>query len=174
MTLTYRAFFALHNTVVPLVVGGISTAFMLVLAYIFVVVYKFQIESLALAFSIANILQLTILFVILDRKLGGFEKGTFVLTMTKFFFSTVFTGIALYIPIKLLDQLVFDTTRTIKLIILTGISTAAGLFLYLFLTWLFNVHEARTYILMIKKLGNWRDILKKSDEVIGGTQSNID
>ena len=30
------------------------------------------------------------------------------------------TGAALYIPLKLLDQLVFDTTRTFGLMLLTG------------------------------------------------------
>jgi putative peptidoglycan lipid II flippase len=172
MALIYRAFYALHNTVIPLVVGSISTILMICISYLFINVYKFQIESLAFAFSISNIFQLLVLFILLDRKLGGFQKGKLLLTMTKFFFSTIFTGIALYIPIKLLDQLVFDTTRTINLIILTGISTAAGLTLYLFLTWLFSVKEAETYIYMLKRLGNWRDILTKSDSVIEGSDFN--
>ncbi len=172
MALLYRAFYALHNTFIPLVVGGFSTGFMIILSYIFINIYQLEIESLAFAFSLANILQLFILFILLDRKLGGFEKFPIILTMIKFFFSTIFTGIALYIPIKLLDQLVFDTTRTINLIILTGISTAAGLSIYLFLTWLFNVKEATTYILMVKRLGRWREILYKTNEPIDGTDFN--
>ncbi|MBI3092794.1 MAG: hypothetical protein HYZ02_01000, partial [Candidatus Levybacteria bacterium] len=69
-----------------------------------------------------------------------------------------------------LDQLVFDTTRTVNLILLTGISSFAGLSLYLFLTWLFDVKEAKTFILMFKKIGDWREILGKSEEVIDGTR----
>ena len=172
VTLTLKAYYALHNTLLPFLVGATTTLLMIVVSYLFIVVYHFPLESLGLTFSFANILQLIILFILLDRKVGGFDKKTLILHSIKFFFSTIFTGIALYIPIKLLDQLVFDTTRTINLIILTGISSFAGLSLYLFLTWLFDVQEAKTYILMIKKLGNWRDILGRSDEVIEGTPFN--
>jgi hypothetical protein len=77
--------------------------------------------------------------------------------------------VALYIPIKLLDQLVFDTTKTINLLLLTGISSIAGLSLYVFLTWVFNVKEATTFLLLFKRVGNWREILGSSDEVIDST-----
>lgn len=167
--LLYRAFFALHNTIIPLAVGAVSTLFLIVLSYMFVVVYHLDLRSIALAFSIASILQTVVLFILLGRRIGGFEKYPLLLSLTKFFFATLFMGFALYIPIKLLDQLVFDTTRTVNLIILTGISTLAGLVLYLFLTWLFNVREAYTYIAMLQKLGNWREVLDKNDEVIDPT-----
>jgi hypothetical protein len=67
---------------------------------------------------------------------------------------------------------VFDTTKTINLILLTGISSSAGLLLYLFLTWLFDVKEATMFILLFKKIGDWRQILTKSEETIDGTMVN--
>ena len=102
----------------------------------------------------------------------GFDKKELFLGMGKIFAASFFTGIALYIPIKLLDQLVFDTTHTINLLILTGISSLAGLLLYLFLTWFFDVKEAKTFVLLFRKLGNWKDILKESDEPIEHTRFN--
>lgn len=167
--LLYRAFFALHNTVIPLAVGAISTLLLIINAYVFIVVYHMDLQSIALAYSISSILQVVVLFILLDRKTGGFDKKALLLSFTKFFFATLFMGFALYIPIKLLDQLVFDTTRTINLIVLTGISGLAGLVLYLFLTWLFNVHEAMTYVKMIRRLGNWKEILGESEEIIETT-----
>lgn len=172
VNLVYRAFYALHNTKTPLIVGAISTTIIIISSYMLVVVYKFGLESVALAFTIGSIIQLLLLLFLLDKRIGGFDRHAVMISMTKFFFTTLLTGFALYIPIKLLDQLVFDTTRTVNLIILTGISSLIGLFLYLFLTWLFNVHEAVTYILMFKKLGNWQEILGKSDEVIEGNRIN--
>ena len=53
---------------------------------------------------------------------------------------------------------------------LTGISALAGISLYLFLTWFLNVKEANTYILMFKRLGNWKDILKRSDEIMDASR----
>jgi len=59
----------------------------------------------------------------------------------KIVLSGLVTGFFLYIPIKLLDQLVFDTTRSINLLILTGISTTLGMSVYLFLAWFLDVPQ---------------------------------
>lgn len=170
--LVSRGFYALHDTKLPLVIGALSTLVMIILGALFIFVYHFGVESIALAFSIASILNFLLLFITLDRKVGGFDKITLTKTVTKILISTLFTAFALYIPIKLLDQLIFDTTKTINLLFLTGISSLAGLSLYLFLTWLFNVKEATMFILLFKKIGDWKQILRRSDETIDGTRFN--
>lgn len=167
ITLVLRAFYALHDTKIPLIVGALSTGLLIILAYVFIVVMDWGVQSLGIAFSISSIIQLIVLFRLLEKKVGGFKKAQLFVSWTKFFISSFLTAFALYIPIKLLDQLVFDTTRTINLIILTGISSLLGLLLYLFLTWFFDVKEAKAYVLMFKKIGNWKDILKKSQELLG-------
>jgi putative peptidoglycan lipid II flippase len=167
IVLFYRGFYALHNSVIPFVISAISTVLLIIFSFIFVVSYNLGIESIAVAFSLARFFELLVLFYFLDKKTGGFNKKEILISLTKYFVATVSTAFALYIPIKLLDQLVFDTTRTVNLIILTGISSFAGLVLYLFLTWLLDINEARAYILMCKKLGNWREIMRKIEELIG-------
>ncbi len=168
--LVSRGFYALHDTKTPLIVGVTTTLLMLLLGYLFVVHYKFGVESIAIAYSIAGIVNLFVLLLSLNRRLGGFQRMTFLLPIGKIFLATFFTGFALYVPLKLLDQLVFDTTLTVNLLILTGISSLAGFCLYVFLTWLFNVKEAMTFILLFKKIGNWREILGTSEEVIEGNR----
>ena len=172
IVLLYRAFYALHNSFIPLVVSFASTAMLIILGYYFVMVQKMSIESIALAFTLANILQLMILIIVLNRKVGGFTKTLLIFPSLKIFLASFLTGISLYIPIKLLDQLVFDTTRTINLIFLTGISSFIGLSFYLFLTWLLDVKEATNFIFLFKKLGNWREILKSRDEIIDSERPN--
>jgi len=169
IVLFYRAFYALHDSFVPLFISTASTVVLIALAYYFVVLQRMNIESIAFAFTLANILQLLILIVILDRRIGGFSRSLLFLPGIKIFLATFLMGISLYIPIKLLDQLVFDTTHTINLIFLAGISSLIGLSFYLFLTWLFNVKEAGAFLLIFKKIGNWREILGKSDEAIDGS-----
>ena len=171
ITLVLRAFYALHDTKIPLIIGGISTAILISLAYFFIVILHMGVQSLGLAFSIASLFQLASLFLALEKRVGGFKKSELIPSWAKFFVSSFLTAFALYIPIKLLDQLVFDTTRTINLIILTGISSFFGLALYLFLTWFFDVKEAQAYVLMFTKVGNWREILKKSQELLGAGKS---
>ncbi|MDO8659741.1 MAG: lipid II flippase MurJ [Candidatus Parcubacteria bacterium] len=172
IVLLYRAFYALQNSFVPLIGSAISTLFLIFLGYYFVIVQKMTIESVAFAFTLANFLQLIMLIVLLHKKVGGLPGSLLFFSPVKIFVATFFTGIALYIPIKLLDQLVFDTTRTINLVFLTGISSLIGLSLYLFLTWLFNVKEAQTFLLIFKKIGNWKEILNKRDEVIDVNRIN--
>ena len=168
ITLVYRAFYALHDTKTPLVTGVLSTLFMLTLGYIFIVPMGMGIASIAIAYSIAGILQLIFLMYLLNRKTGGFHLPMLLLSWLKIGASSFFTAFALYIPIKLLDKLVFDTTHTLNLLFLTGISSLAGLALYLFLTWFFDVNEAKMYILAIQKMGNRKEILEKIEEIIGG------
>lgn len=167
-----RGFYALHDTKTPLIIGTVTTFFMIALGSLFILYYKMSISSIAIAFTLGSILNLIISFICLDRKTGGFQKASLLLVVTKIFLATFFTGIALYVPIKLLDQLVFDTTKTINLLFLTGISSIIGFGLYIFLTWLFAVKEASIFITLFKKMGNWREILGKSEEVIDRTRLN--
>ncbi len=188
--LVSRAYYALHDTKTPLIVGTISTVMMLILSALSIVIYRsglhqgvipygffngfwrgefivdFGTGGIAAAYTITSIFQFVILFVILGKKTNGFNISALFSPLLKIFVATLFTAFTLYVPIKLLDRLVFDTTKTINLLILTGISSFAGLSLYIFLTWLFNVKEAKTFLLMFKKLGNWREILGKTEETI--------
>ena len=170
--LLLKGFYALHDTKTPLIISSLATAFLIICSYVFIFVNHWGVASLAIAFSIQGVLQLIILFLLLERKLGRFDKWPLLVSWSKIMVSSIFTAFALYIPIKLLDQLVFDTTRTINLIFLTGISSLIGLSIYLFLTWFFDVKEAKTYLLAIRKIGNWRDILGKSNEVLEGGRIN--
>jgi putative peptidoglycan lipid II flippase len=167
IALVYRAFYALHDTKTPLITGALSTIFMLILGYVFIVVMGLGVSSVAVAYSIAGITQLFFLLVLLHRKTGRFHLPSLLVSWIKIGASSFFTAFALYIPIKLLDQLVFDTTRTINLLILTGISSLAGLSIYLFLTWFFDVKEAGVYVLSLRKIGNWKEVTGKIEELIG-------
>src|SRR5581483_7378963 len=99
--------YALHNTKIPLIVGGISTAVLIGLSYISIAGFHMGVESLGLAYSIASILQLMILFLLLEKRVGGFGKRILFASWSKFFISSFLTAFALYLPLKLLDQTVF-------------------------------------------------------------------
>lgn len=170
--LLLKGFYALHDTKTPLIISLVATVFLIICSYIFIFLYHWGVASLALAFTIQGILQLLVLFFLLEKKVGRFDKWPLAVSWSKILVSCIFTAFALYIPLKLLDQLVFDTTRTINLIFLTGISSLLGLSIYLFLTWFFDVKEAQTYILVFRKIGNWREILGKSQEVLEGGRIN--
>jgi len=183
--LTYlvaRAFYALHDTKTPLVVGAVTTGVMIGLSLMFVILWsnnlenlayqytgRFRlipagVESLAFSYSIASILNLSLLLFYLNKRIKVFSRDFFI-PQIKIFLAVIFMGFALYIPIKLLDQLVFDTTKTINLILLTGISSFAGFSIYFFLTWLFNVREASGFLLLFRKISGGRELLGESEKV---------
>lgn len=164
-----RGFYALHDTRTPLIVGAVTTGVMVGVGALSIFTLHLGIGSIAFAYSIGSTLNFLILFILLHLKTGGFKKSIIFSTSIKIFMAAIFMAFALYIPIKLLDKLVFDTTKTINLLMLTGISSGAGLGLYLLLTWVFNVKEAGTFLLMFKRLGNWHAILDETDEAIEGT-----
>jgi putative peptidoglycan lipid II flippase len=181
--LVTRAFFALQDTKTPLIIGTISTCVMIFLSVIFVLVWKNNladyalnysgrirlipvgVESLAFSYSIAAILNLILLLFFLNRRVKIFNYE-FWISQVKIFLSVVVMGFALYVPIKLLDQLVFDTTRTINLLLLTGISSIIGFAIYFFLTWLLDVKEASTFLLMFKKVSGRKELIEESEKII--------
>ena len=81
-------------------------------------------------------------------------------------------GVALYIPIKLLDQLVFDTTRTINLLILTGIASTTGIVEYIFFTRLLDIKEAFYIIAVVKQFKYHDKIIKQISELLDGSKLN--
>lgn len=181
--LVTRAFFALQDTKTPLIIGTISTTVLIVLSSVFVLLWRNNlidyalnysgrfrlipvgVESLAFAYSVAAILNLVLLLILLNRRVKIFSYD-FWISQIKIVLSVIFMGFALYIPIKLLDQLVFDTTRTVNLLLLTGISSIIGFVIYFFLTWLFNVKEVGTFLLMFKKVSGRREIIGESEKII--------
>ncbi len=146
-----RGFYALHDTKTPVVVGVITVLVNAVLSILFIVVLHLNVWSLAISTSIASILNMLLLLFFLDRKIGYFNRYDLLMPLLKILLSGSVTGVALYIPIKLLDQLVFDTTKTINLFELTSIATGAGLSVYLFLSWFLEVPQMGIFIRMFQK-----------------------
>jgi putative peptidoglycan lipid II flippase len=170
--LLMRAFYAYKDSKTPLIVTAACVGINVFLAWLFVLVYHLPIYSLAFAFSISSILGVFVLAFMLNRRITLPKMEIFV-TFTKIFIATLIMGVCLYVPIKLLDQLVFDTTRTLNLLVLTGIASSAGLIAYVFLTWLFDIKEAQYVIAVLKKFGNRDKILKQISEVLDRPNQNL-
>lgn len=154
-SLTYllsRAFYALKDTVTPVKVSALTVVLNILLSLFFVSVLKFGIWSIALSYSITSFLDIVLLLVFLARKLGGFDYSKLLIPFTKISYAAVFMGLSLYIPLKCLDQYVFDTTHVSDLILLTMVVSLAGTCTYLFFTWLFKVEEITLLYKLVDKL----------------------
>lgn len=147
-----RAFYALKDTVTPVKVTLVTIFINVALSVLFVRHLNLGVWAIAFSYSITSILDALALTYLLDKKLGGFDRNSLLMPFLKISYSAVFMGLSLYIPLKLLDQVVFDTTRTINLLMLTIVVTIAGMTSYLLFTKLFKVKEIELFYKLLRKL----------------------
>jgi putative peptidoglycan lipid II flippase len=153
-----RSFYALHDTRTPVYIGGISVVINVVFSVLFVVFMHMGVWTLGLSTSISSIVNMVLLLYYLDKKVGGFDRYHLYFPAIKIVLSGLVTGVALYIPLKLLDQLVFDTTKTFNLLLLTGTSTITGLLVYFFLAWFLNVPQIALVFKLFSKAKNRQNV----------------
>ena len=163
--LLVRGFYALHDTKTPLFIGVLSVVVNITLSIFLVFWFQLGILGLAVAISVASFLQAILLFVFLDQQVG-FEKRAFFCPFLKMGTAAIITTAFLWIPMRLLDRFILDTTRTINLVILTVAATLVGLGVYFALSWVFKIEELKTVIRLIQRVGQWRQILKESEEIL--------
>ena len=149
--LLLRGFHAVRDSLTPVKVNVTTATINIILSITFIFILKLSIVYLALAYSIANITGALLLLYLLDTKVH-FDKKELLAPIVKMVAISLLTAVALYIPMKLLDQLVFDTTRTIGLILLTGTATIVGLSVYTALSWLLKVKEVQIFYNLGKRV----------------------
>ncbi len=147
-----RAFYALRDTKTPVRVSAATLVINVLLSLYFVKILELGVWSIAFSFSITSVLTFLILFLQFKRKVGELAFEEIVKPFTKISYAAIFMGAGLYLPLKLLDQFVFDTTHVIPLLILTVIATAVGTATYLVITWLFKVEEIELFYRLLRKL----------------------
>lgn len=166
-----RAFYAFKDTKTPFLITTMTTVLYIVLGYVFILKGGQPVFYLAFSFSVTSIISIILLMWLLDKKID-LPKFALLKDFIKISIATGIMGVSLYIPIKLLDQLVFDTTHTINLLILTGIASCLGFASFVLFTWLLDIREALVLIAVVKKFGKWNSMLKQIGELIEGPRLN--
>lgn len=147
-----RCFYALKDTVTPVAVSVGTTVINVALSAFLVVILKYDVWSVAFSFTLTSIFDMLILLYLLDKKTGGIQTKKLFNPFAKISLATLLMGITLYVPIKLLDQVIFDTTRTINLLALTVIAGTSGVATYLIFTKILKVEEIELLYKLIRKL----------------------
>ncbi len=141
-----RAFYALEEAKIPVYASLFFTVLGIGVAWCLIRIWGFGVWAIPLALSASGALQSFVLFIILERRLEVFDWENLLTPIAKIGWATLFSGIALYLPMRYLDKLIFDTTRVVGLLLLTGIAGLFGLIVYLVLTWLFGVKETKLFL----------------------------
>lgn len=161
--LLVRGFYALKDTKTPVTVSIVVVILNIILSVYFISVLKLGVWSIGLAGSVAAIFSAALLFWTLHFKVGKFNIDMVAVPLLKMIMATIIMGVCLYIPIKLLDQVIFDTTRTVNLLALTGLSSVFALTIYVMLVRFLKVRELETYVELLKRIGRFQSKLKSKE-----------
>lgn len=163
--LLIRVFYALHNTKTPFFIGVIASFINIALNYFFIFTLRTSILGLAVANVIAALVETGLLLSYLYFQEGLKFPRIFVPSV-KMIVSAVATAIFLWVPLRMLDQLIFDTTRTSGLILLTSTVFAIGLSIYLLFSYLLRIEQLYVFRQIFEKIGNWKKVLGKTEEAL--------
>jgi putative peptidoglycan lipid II flippase len=147
-----RAFYALKDTRTPVLINLVTIVINVLLSVLFVIYLKLGVWAIALAYTITSIVDFLLYLYTLDKKVGGFNKEKLIVPFTKIAISALLMGVFLYIPLKFLDNYIFDTQYTVQLLGLTAIAGATGMLVYLVFTKLFRVEEIELLYKLLRKL----------------------
>ena len=170
--LLIRSFYALKDTKSPFMVTSITVIIYLISNALGIYVFKWGVYSLGAAILLAAFIELFFMLVLLQKKLKCFSFKDFLLPQLKMLLASFFMAIFLYLPFKILDEVVFDTTRTIDLLALTVSTSTIAILVYLYFSILFDIKELDYFNSLIAKFGKWKPVLKDSQEVL--LDSSID
>lgn len=168
--LLMRGFYALHDTRTPLKIGLFSILLNVAASAFFVLLLKWPVWSLGISASVASLTNLFSLMFLLDRRVGKFDRGKLLPPVLKIILSTSVMAFLLWALIKIFE-VVFNTNRTINLLLATSLTSLSGLSIYLFLAWFLDIKEAQAFLTLLRKIGNWRQVLSQNEEIIEGKGS---
>jgi len=157
-----RAFYALHDTKTPFFTATGAVLLNVILSFLFAFGLNLQVLGLALATSVVSIIQTLVLLMLLESKVPFVSKKSFFIPVAKMVLATILMAVALWLPMRFLDQYVLDTTRTLQLLLLTGAAGISGMVVYLSLTYFLKIEELGKFLQVIHRFGAWREILSSS------------
>lgn len=166
MHVVLRAYYALKETKLPFLFAVLSMTLNMVIMIGGAFYGRLGILSVAIGPAVAAIMEFLLLLVFLFRKVGYFSAHKFFLPQLKMITATILMGIALYFPMKLLDKLVFDTTRVMGLLALTAVVTLAGMLVYLIFSFLLRVEQLSILTSIHGRLRGWQTRLSRTTEVL--------
>lgn len=137
-----RAFYALQDTVTPVVVGTVVTLFFIPLNWVFGFTLHMGINGLALATTVAAVIHMVVMMEVLRRRLNGFETPQLLTSFTR----TTLASLGAAVPCRVVMAVMGAATGgtwAIKLhalmtVIVAGLAGCVG---YVLFAWLLRCQE---------------------------------
>lgn len=164
--LLVRGFYALKDTRTPLVVALIDIVLYLALCAYFVFYTNWGVIGVATATTITAFAEFLMLILLLNKKIPGLLSKGFWVPQIKMVIASFFMAVFLYLPFRILDELIFDTSRTIELIGLTITTGTIGMLVYIYFAALLEIRELKLLMRLVDSIPIWKKSIAKSPEVL--------
>ncbi|MBE0460402.1 MAG: murein biosynthesis integral membrane protein MurJ [Candidatus Aminicenantes bacterium] len=148
------AFYSLKDTKTPVIV-----AFFVMISYIslsFILMGPLQVGGIALALSLASVINFILLFYLLEKKIGKVQKRAILISAFKSASSAVAMGVAVWIFMKQIDFPHHVFTEKVGFL---AAAIAIGICLYVAFQWIFNREEVEEFKSLFSR--------KKSEHIKG-------
>lgn len=170
--LLIRAFYALKNTRTPFYISLITTVVFFCIGWVSAHWTGWGVVGLAWALLVSAFLELFLFLIVLQRTIHCFTTREFWWPQLKMIVSSFLMAVFLYLPFKIFDELVFDTTRTLELIALTITTGTIGMIVYVYFSVLFDVKEIGYLAKIFSKMTGWKGVLADSKEILTETSAD--
>lgn len=164
--LLVRGFYAIHDTKTPFIVGFTSVIINVTLSLVFIFSLKLEIFGLALAFSVSNFFNLLALMLLFNFRKEKFICWGDVFGWFKMVIASIIAASFSWASMKVLDTFVFDTTKTLPLLLLTLSSLLIGLLVYYLISKIFRFKELEMILSFGKRFARWKETLFSVEEII--------
>jgi putative peptidoglycan lipid II flippase len=165
--LLVRAFYAMHDTTTPFWVTVIHTAVYLLLNWYFVFYTDLGVLGIAIGTTASAFAEFFLYMILLNRKIPSLASRALFVPQLKIIVTSFLMAVFLYLPFRIFDELIFNTTRTVELIGLTITTGTIGGLVYLYFSALFDVHELQSVIqLLIPGEKRWKKQLAQTQEIL--------
>ncbi len=169
--LLIRAFHALKDTKTPFMITLAVVVFYLVGSAFIVFYTDMGILGLALITTLSALLEQFAYLTLLNKKIDNLFTSEFWVPQIKMVTAGFLMAVFLYLPFRVLDEVVFNTTRTIELLALTITTSTIGMLVYIYFAALLDIHELKMITKVLRHIDYRRKNLAKTQEVVVETSA---
>lgn len=144
-----RAFYALQNTIIPVISGLVATLVNIALAHVFT--RYGAADTMALAYSIAIVVHMLVMLFLLRARLGGLDDEFLFVRTIKICVASVVMAIMTFLTMYLVAPFL-DMQTYWGVLIQTAVSLVAAVFTYLAAGFIIRLPETRDLLTILK---NW-------------------
>lgn len=144
-----RVFYALEDTLTPLITSAISIVIFIIMSLILSM--RFGVEGLGMALSVTGIFEFSILVMLLRKKIGPFGIRNMIAGMFRIFLASMAMGTVLYMVINRAFPLYKDDIGFVSIAPKFIVLSIIGLVIFIAFSHLLKIHEQHYLSLAIKR-----------------------